>query len=106
MTKNKAQAIRDANNQLLWQEIRGLRKERKLTQQGLGKLVGTSTATISKLESGKQAIDISILMKIARALRFSVHRLIFNVQLRNLDKHSPEYHVLARFVDAVEPFES
>ncbi len=58
--------------ELLSEQIKQLRKERNLTQEQLGELVGVQRAQISKLENNTGNVTISTLMKIFGALKAKV----------------------------------
>ncbi len=52
--------------------IRQIRKERDLTQEQLGKLIGVKKATISKLERRADNMTIETLLRIFEALKAKV----------------------------------
>ncbi len=56
--------------------MRTLRKRRKLTMKELGKAVGVSESTISLYETGKHEPDIATMQRIADVLGVSVDMLI------------------------------
>ena len=56
--------------------IRQLRELRKLTQAELGEIIGVSSKTVSKWETGKGLPDISLLQPLAQALGISVMELL------------------------------
>ncbi|MBK8851793.1 MAG: helix-turn-helix transcriptional regulator [Saprospiraceae bacterium] len=58
--------------ELIAEQIKLLRKERNLTQEQLGELVGVQRAQISKLENNAGNVTISTLMKIFGALKAKV----------------------------------
>jgi DNA-binding XRE family transcriptional regulator len=58
--------------ELLSEQIKQLRKERNLTQEQLGELVGVQRAQISKLENNTGNVTISTLLKIFTALKAKV----------------------------------
>lgn len=60
--------------------IKTARKERKLTQEQLGKLVGVQKAQISKLENGLTDARFDTILKVFKALNAKVN---FTVQLQN-----------------------
>ena len=68
---------------LIGQAIKQARKERNLTQEQLGKLVGVQKAQISKIENSVKNARLDTIMKIFNALGAKVN---FNVELdlRNL----------------------
>ena len=61
---------------LLGRMIRTVRKERNLTQEQLGELVGVQKAQISKLENGTNSATIDTILKVFSALKAEVQ---FNV---------------------------
>lgn len=58
--------------EILAEQIKQLRIERKLTQEQLGELVGVQRAQISKMENNTCNVTISTLMKIFGALKAKV----------------------------------
>jgi HTH-type transcriptional regulator / antitoxin HipB len=58
--------------------IKKVRKERKLTQEQLGKLVGVQKAQISKLETSANSATIDTILKVFRALKAEIQ---FNVSI-------------------------
>ncbi|GLU54869.1 helix-turn-helix domain-containing protein [Dyadobacter frigoris] len=65
---------------VLGQMIRTARKERNLTQEQLGQLVGVQKAQISKLESSVNSASIDTILKVFKALNANIY---FNVILEN-----------------------
>ncbi len=65
---------------LLGKMIKSARRERQLTQEELGKLVGVQKAQISKLESGANSATIDSVLKVFRALKAEIN---FNVKLED-----------------------
>lgn len=65
---------------LLGEAIRQARKERHLTQEELGKLVGVKKAQISKIENSLTDARFETIIKVFKALNAKVH---FNVELLN-----------------------
>lgn len=65
---------------LLGQAIREARKERHLTQEQLGKLVGVQKAQISKIENSVKNARLETILKVFEALGAKVN---FNVELNN-----------------------
>ncbi len=63
---------------LLGEAIRQARKERHLTQEELGKLVGVKKAQISKLENSLTDARFETIIKVFKALNAKVN---FNVEL-------------------------
>lgn len=56
--------------------IKNFRKAKGLTQDQLGKLVGTTGTAIMRYEKGKRKLDYDKMAKIAEALDISVEQLI------------------------------
>jgi HTH-type transcriptional regulator/antitoxin HipB len=67
---------------LLGEAIRQARKERNMTQEELGRLVGVQKAQISKLENSLTDARFETIIKVFKALNAKIH---FNVEL--LDQH-------------------
>jgi len=65
---------------LLGQAIREARKEKNLTQEQLGKLVGVQKAQISKIENSIKNARFETILKVFEALGAKVH---FNVELND-----------------------
>lgn len=65
---------------LLGQAIKQARKERHLTQEQLGKLVGVQKAQISKIENSVKNARFETILKVFDALGAKVN---FNVELNN-----------------------
>lgn len=63
---------------LLGETIREARKQRNLTQEELGKLVGVKKAQISKLENSLTDVRLETILKVFRALNA---RVSFSVEL-------------------------
>ena len=58
--------------ELLGEMIKQVRKERHLTQEELGKLVGVNKSQISKLERNTNNVTIATILKIFRALKTNI----------------------------------
>jgi DNA-binding XRE family transcriptional regulator len=65
---------------LIGKAIKESRKERKLTQEQLGKLVGVQKAQISRLENNASNVTIDTLLKVFTALKANVK---FHIELPN-----------------------
>ena len=63
---------------VLGKMIKAARKERKLTQEELGLLVGVQRAQISKLESSANSATIDTIIRVFGALKAEIN---FNVKL-------------------------
>lgn len=68
--------------ELLAEQIKQLRKERNITQEQLGELVGVQRAQISKMENNTGYVTISTLMKILGALKAKV---TFEIEKENFE---------------------
>jgi HTH-type transcriptional regulator / antitoxin HipB len=60
------------NMEILGEKIRQIRKQKHLTQEELGKLIGVQKAQISKLEKGTSSATIATITKIFRALQAKI----------------------------------
>ena len=65
---------------LLGETIRKVRKEKKLTQEQLGNLVGVKKAQISKIENSLNDARFETILKVFRALNVKIN---FNVEFNN-----------------------
>ena len=65
---------------LLGQMIRTTRKEKNLTQEKLGKLIGVNKSQISKLENNANSATIETIIRVFKALKAEIN---FNVILDN-----------------------
>ncbi|WP_202909125.1 helix-turn-helix domain-containing protein [Chitinophaga rupis] len=61
------------NMAVLGHMIRKARKERNMTQEQLGKLIGVQKTQISKLESSVNSATIDTIVKIFKALNADIH---------------------------------
>ena len=67
---------------LVGKAIKQTRKERKLTQEELGKLIGVQKAQISRLENNPGNVTMDTLLRVFTALKAKVK---FQVELANLN---------------------
>lgn len=58
--------------EILGEKLKQIRKERQMTQDQLGKLIGVQKAQISKLESGNNSATISTVLKVFHALKAKI----------------------------------
>ncbi len=65
---------------LIGEAIKKARKERNLTQEQLGKLVGVQKAQISKIENNLTDARFETILKVFKALNAKIN---FNVELMN-----------------------
>lgn len=66
---------------LIGKAIKQTRKERNLTQEQLGKLIGVQKSQISRLESNANNVTMETLLKVFTALKAKVK---FQIELPNL----------------------
>jgi len=66
--------------EVLGRMIKAARKERNLTQEQLGELVGVKKSQISKLESSANSATIDTILRVFKALKAEVK---FNVKIEN-----------------------
>jgi len=66
--------------ELIGDMIRTARKERKLTQEQLGNLIGVKKSQISRLENNTSNVTIETILKVFNALEAKVN---FNVSMLN-----------------------
>lgn len=66
--------------ELIGQTIKQIRKERNLTQEQLGELVGVKKAQISKIENSLTDARFDTIIKVFKALNAKIN---FNVELLN-----------------------
>jgi DNA-binding XRE family transcriptional regulator len=65
---------------VLGKMIKAARKERNMTQEELGRLVGVQRAQISKLESSANSATIDTILRVFKALKAEIN---FNVKLED-----------------------
>jgi len=66
--------------ELLGQMVKATRKERNLTQEELGNIVGVNKSQISKLENHMSSATIDTILKVFKALKADIQ---FNVRVEN-----------------------
>ena len=79
-TKDRDKFENELRLDILGETIKKVRKERKLTQEQLGKLVGVKKAQISKIENNLNDARFETILKVFRALNVKIH---FNVEFDN-----------------------
>ena len=72
----------DLKMEILGDMIKSVRKERHLTQEQLGELIGVQKSQISKLERNTKNVTIETILKVFNALKANVK---FSVQLERSD---------------------
>lgn len=68
----------DLKMEILGEMIKSVRKERHLTQEQLGELIGVKKSQISKLERNTKNVTIETILKVFKALKANVK---FSVQI-------------------------
>lgn len=68
----------DLRMELLGEMIKSVRKERDLTQEQLGELIGVQKSQISKLERNTKNVTIETILKVFKALKANVR---FSVEI-------------------------
>lgn len=66
----------DLRMEILGDTIKSIRKERKLTQEQLGELIGVQKSQISKLERNTKNITIETILKVFGALKTNVKFIV------------------------------
>ncbi len=79
-TKGRNEYEYELRMDLLGQMIRTTRKEKKLTQEKLGELIGVNKSQISKLENNANSATIETIIRVFKALKAEIN---FNVVLDN-----------------------
>jgi len=79
-TKERDEYEYELRMDLLGQMIRTTRKEKKLTQEKLGELIGVNKSQISKLENNANSASIETIIRVFKALKAEIN---FNVVLDN-----------------------
>lgn len=72
----------DLKMEILGEMIKSVRKERRLTQEQLGDLIGVKKSQISKLERSTKNVTIGTILKVFNALKANVK---FSVQIDQSD---------------------
>jgi len=72
----------DLQMEVLGDMIKSVRKERNLTQEQLGKLVGVQKSQISKLERNSKNVTVETILKVFSALKANVR---FSVEMIDSD---------------------
>ena len=62
----------DLRLDVLGEMIKSVRKERHLTQEQLGELIGVQKSQISKLESNAKNVTIETILKVFKALKANI----------------------------------
>jgi len=70
----------DLRIEVLGELIKSVRKERNLTQEQLGELIGVQKAQISRLERNTKNVTIETILKVFRALKTNIK---FSVEMND-----------------------
>lgn len=81
-TKERDRYEFDLKLEVLGEMIKSARKERQLTQEQLGELVGVQKSQISKLERNAKNVTIETILKVFRALKANIK---FSVEMKDGD---------------------
>jgi DNA-binding XRE family transcriptional regulator len=79
-TKERDEYEYQLSMEVLGKMIKVARRERNLTQEELGRLVGVQRSQISKLEGSANSATIGTIIKVFRALKAEIN---FNVKLED-----------------------
>lgn len=77
-TKDRDEYEYELRMDLLGRMIKTARKERNLTQEELGKLIGVQKSQISKLESSANSATVDTILRVFNALKAEIN---FNVKI-------------------------
>ena len=72
VTAEREQYEFELSMDILAEKLKQIRKQRNLSQEQLGKLIGVQKAQISKLESGNNSATISTVLKVFHAMKAKV----------------------------------
>lgn len=72
----------DLRMEVLGDMIKFVRKERNLTQEQLGELIGVQKSQISKLEKNTKNVTIETILKVFKALKANVK---FSIEMNDFD---------------------
>jgi len=80
------------------EKIRKIRKEKKISSDKLGEMVGLSGAAIRHIENGRRRLNMDLLEKIANALGVSVVELLEVEEIQDIrvDKDTESDEILIR----------
>ncbi len=81
-TKDRDKYEFDLKLDILGEMIKSARKERQLTQEQLGELIGVQKSQISKLERNAKNVTIETILKVFRALKANIK---FSVEMNEED---------------------
>ncbi len=81
------------------------RKEKNLTQEDIAVEFGITSQSVSKWESGKNAPDITILMKLSEILGVEVHELLLGEKDTSSNRREKDTKINQTFVDGIKFYE-
>lgn len=81
-TTNRDKYEFELRMEVLGEMIKSVRKERKLTQEELGELIGVQKSQISKLERSAKNVTIETILKVFSALKANIK---FSVQMNDAE---------------------
>lgn len=68
--------LEDLTVETMCQYIRNARKQKKLTQEQLGLLVGVQKSQIAKIENGRKDVKLSTLLKVLEVMKVKVKMMV------------------------------
>jgi HTH-type transcriptional regulator / antitoxin HipB len=77
-TSEREQYEFELSMEILGEKLKQIRKEQKLTQEQLGKMIGVQKAQISKLEKGNNSATISTVLKVFHAMKA---KIMFKIEI-------------------------
>jgi len=75
----------ELNMEIIGENLKKLRKNKRLTQEQLGNFVGVQKAQISKLENGANSATINTIVKVFHALKA---RVIIRIEPEDIGKNN------------------
>ena len=78
--------------------IKKLRKEKKLTQEELGNLIGVSGKAVSKWERGICLMDMSLLKSLSELLGVSINEILNGEKIKDSDLKEKTEEVLNKTI--------
>lgn len=82
-TAEREQYEFELSMEILGEKLKQIRKEKKMTQEELGKLIGVQKAQISKLENGASSATVATILKVFKALKAKVK---FQIEIEDGNK--------------------
>ncbi|WP_010232734.1 helix-turn-helix domain-containing protein [Gillisia marina] len=81
-TDNRDKYEFDLKLDVLGEMIKSVRKDRHLTQEQLGELIGVQKSQISKLERNAKNVTVETILKVFRALKANIK---FSIEMNDAD---------------------